>query len=122
MDKAGLRLMFEAAADAYKDALIAVWGLRGTGCWWVAGDVGGLLCFDDWSIGLDDMIYCVDNDVSYEEYVAWQDYCVRSHEYGLDMMNLDAWHKGAPRIPEESFDRLDKLKRELEDAIEKAKR
>ena len=63
------------------------------------------------------MIYIVEECVTYEEFVEWEDYCTKCHEYNLPIMNIESWHKGCPRIKQSTFDRLDGLKKDLNEAI-----
>ena len=69
-------------------------------------------------LNMQDIVYCVENGVTSEEYEQWQDYGVKCAEYRLPILNLNAWHKGAPR---HDFTKLDALKKDLDDAIENEK-
>jgi hypothetical protein len=37
------------------------------------------------------------------------------------MLNINAWHKGAPRVPQETFDKLRKMKDELKNLCEETR-
>jgi hypothetical protein len=90
--------------------------------WWVGDEVGSIYCLeDDTFIDMDDIRYCVDNNVSRDTYEEYTEYNLNCSEYGFDTMNLDAFVHGAPRIPKESFDRLSECKKTLYDAIEDIK-
>jgi hypothetical protein len=67
---------------------------------------------------MQDVVYCVENGVTSEEYEQWQDYGVKCAAYYLPIMNLNAWHKGAPRY---DFIKLDALKKDLNEAIDNEK-
>jgi hypothetical protein len=67
---------------------------------------------------MQDIVYCVENGVTSEEYEQWQDYGVKCAEYHLSILNLNAWHKGAPR---HDFTKLDAAKKALEDEIKNEK-
>jgi predicted Fe-S protein YdhL (DUF1289 family) len=69
------------------------------------------------TIGIDDMIYCVDCDVTREEYMEWQEYCCDAAEFSFETPNLRSWLQGCPRTPSETFERLHKLKADLNNAI-----
>ncbi len=119
-----MREEFEKAVDAYVNAFTKQFGLDEKDCWWT-GDRVGLdnFCFGDChAISLDDMIYCVENGVTYDEYVAYVDYWIKCDEYNFPRMNLKSWHEGAPRIPDSTFSKLDTMKRDFEDLIEREKR
>lgn len=92
-------------------------------CWWVGDDVGGACCFDDDTfICMDDIRYCVDNDVEYNTYLDYIDYSCKCSEYGFGSMNLDAFVKGAPRVSNEQFEKLDGLKHDLYEAVDNVKK
>jgi hypothetical protein len=90
--------------------------------WWVGDEVGGVFCLeDDTFIDMNDIRYCVDNDVDYETYTEYLDYITRCDGYGFDKINLNAFVKGAPRISNEQFDRLDKMRQEFHKTINEVK-
>lgn len=114
-----LRHDFEKAVAGYVAAFLKQFDLRGYYCYWVGDRIGvDLFCFNDqYAVNLDQMIYIVEEGVTYEEFVEWEDYCTKCREYNLPTMNLESWHKGCPRIPQSTFDRLDGLKKDLNEAI-----
>jgi hypothetical protein len=61
-------------------------------------------------------VYCVENNVKYNEYLEYQEYNGKCCEYNLRTMNLESWHKGAPR---NDFSKLDALRKELNDEVDK---
>jgi hypothetical protein len=69
------------------------------------------------TINMDDIIYCVEHDVTKEEYIEWQEYICDAAEFGFDTPNLKSWMMGCPRTPEATFKRLRKLKADLNNAI-----
>lgn len=89
---------------------------------WVAGDVGTVVCInDEFYVSLDDIIYMLDNDVSWNEFLQWWDYCMNTALLGFnDSPNLKSWHKGCPRkIDKETMERLLKMKRDLDAEVER---
>lgn len=114
-----LRHDFEKAVAGYVAAFLKQFEIDEHYCWWVGDRVGlDVFCFEDISaISLPDMIFCVENGVTRKEFFEHEEYCVKCHEYNLPIMNLESWHKGCPRIPQSTFDRLDGLKKDLDDAI-----
>lgn len=114
-----LRHDFEKAVAGYVAAFIKQFGLSKFYCYWVGDRIGmDVFCFDDYyAITLSDMIFCVENGVTYKEFMEHEDYCTKCREYNLPTMNLESWHKGCPRIPQSTFDRLAGLKKDLDDAI-----
>ena len=120
MNKAHIKLLkenYEKACNDYVAALLTLWDLDGYYGFWIGEDVGGVYEYGDgiFTINMQDIVYCVDNGVTEEEYEEMLEYCVKCLEYNLPTMNLNAWHKGAPR---HDFTKLDALKKDLDDAIE----
>ena len=120
MNKAHLKLLkenYEKACNDYVRALLALWDLDGFYGDWIGKEVGGVYDYGDgiFTIGMQDIVYCVENGVTEKEYEEMLEYCCKCHEYNLPTMKIDAWHKGAPR---HDFTKLDALKKDLDDAIE----
>ena len=122
MNKAHKKLLkenYEKACNDYVRALLTLWDADYKYGYWVGDEVGGVYDCDGWIfINMQDVVYCVENGVTSEEYEKWQDYCVKCSEYHLPILNLNAWHNGAPR---HDFTKLDAAKKELEDEIENEK-
>jgi hypothetical protein len=66
---------------------------------------------------MDDIIYCVLNDVTSEQYEEWQQYICDASEFGFDTPNLRSFVRGCPRTPPETFQHLREIKATLNDAI-----
>ena len=123
MNKAHIKLLkenYEKACNDYVRALLTLWGLHGFYGYWIGGEVGGVYDYGEglFTIGMCDIIYCVENGVTEEEYEEMIEYFCKCREYNLPTMNLNAWHKGAPR---HDFTKLDAAKKALEDEIENEK-
>lgn len=132
MSKTSINLKqdFEKAVDAYVDALLYMWSdydnddpsftpIYG---YWVSDDKSGVYCYgDDIFINLSDIILCVEKEVSYNDYMEWMDYCTQAHEFGFDEPNLRSWLNGCPRVPQESFDKLQNMRENLESLVEVVK-
>lgn len=117
-----MKVNFEKAVNDYVAAFLELFDLDEHDCWWVCDEVGrNLFCFYDSAISLSDMIFCIHNNVSYDEFVEHEEYCIKCHEYNLPTMNIESWHKGCPCIPQSTFDKLDGLKKYLDDAIKNEK-
>lgn len=120
--KGKLRQKFEAACNSYRHALESMWDLNAADGYWIGDEVGGL--YDNGgfvTISLLDMIYCVENDLEWDEYDEWTQYNIKAHEFNFNCINLKSWHMGCPRVPEETFERLRGMKKELEEAIKEEK-
>ena len=96
-----LRRNFEKAVGDYLAAFCEQFEIDPKDGWWVLDEIGtNLYCFGDINaIGLSDMIYCVENGVTYDEFMKWTDYNVDCLEFNLPNINLKSWHMGAPGIP-----------------------
>lgn len=120
--KALLQEEYERSVINYLNALLQNWELDSEYGYWVGDEIGGLYAYGDWLfISMDNIIFCVKNDVTEKEYSEWTEYNSKCTEYNLRGMNLKAWHAGAPRMPKESFEHLDSLKEELNKKVEEFK-
>ena len=123
MNKEQLKKNFENACNAYAMELCLQWDIDNRRCFWIGNEVGGVFEYEgDVHLNMGEIIYIVENNITIEEVYEWQDYCVKAHEYGFNLLNLRAWHRGAPRIPQETFEELDILKGALNEKIEKIKK
>lgn len=123
MNKAQIKLLkenYENACNDYVRALLNLWGLDGFYGYWIGKEVGGVYDYGcgTFTIGMQDIVYCVENGVAEKEYEEMLEYCFKCYEYNLPAMNLNAWHKGAPR---HDFTKLNALKKDLDEAIENKK-
>lgn len=122
MDKTQLREQWEKACNDYMKELLRVWELDTFYAYWVGEDVGGVLDYDGaFSISMEEIIFCVENDVTEEQYEEWQNYICDAAEFGFSTPNLKSWMKGCPRTPPEVFARLRAMKKDLADAVEEEK-
>ena len=115
-----LRENYEKACNDYVQALLNLWDLDGYYGYFIGNEVGGVYDYGDgiFTIGMQDIVYCVENGVTEKEYEELLEYCCKCAEYNLPTMNLNAWHKGAPR---HDFTKLDTLKKDLDDTIDNEK-
>lgn len=122
MNKAHIKLLkenYENACNDYVRALLTLWGVDYKLGYWIGDEVGGVYDCDGWVfLNMQDIVYCVENNITSKEVSEWQDYYVKCHDYNLPAMNLNAWHKGAPR---HDFTKLDVAKKSLEDEIKNEK-
>jgi hypothetical protein len=110
-----LRTRYEKACGEYLAWFCDQMGMeRGD---WVGGHAGGVACVGDYFIGMDDIMTAVDNDLSFDEFLEWYDYCLI---VGRGSPNLRSWVDGCPRLSAEDLDKIEearRLIRELEDGI-----
>ena len=122
--KRQLKEDWHKACNGYLVELLRMWELDGFYGYWIADEVGGVYDYADGSfdIGMDDIIYCVEHDVTRDQYDEWQDYIIDASEFGFDTPNLRSWMHGCPRTPKETFDKLKRLKADLNAAIDEEKK
>lgn len=125
-----LKQDFDMAVDAYVDALLYMWSdyesedpaFTPNYGFWVGDDKSGVYCYgDDTFINLSDIILCVEREVSYEDYTEWVDYCTQASEFGFDEPNLRSWLNGCPRVPQETFDKLQDMKENFASLVDVVK-
>lgn len=121
--KRQLREDWEKACNGYLVELLCMWELDSFYGYWIGDEDGSLYDYGDgmFTINMDDIIYCVENDVTKEQYEEWQEYCVSANEFGFSTPNLRSWMLGCPRTSPEVFDRLRALKADFLQAVEEEK-
>lgn len=117
-----LKVNYDAACNAYLEALLKMWELDAHYGYWIGDEVGGVYDYDGgFTINMDDIIYCVENGVTERQYYEWQEYICDASEFGFDLPNLKSWMHGCPRTPQEVFEHLRGLKKDLAEAVEEEK-
>jgi hypothetical protein len=107
-----------AVCERYVKLLAEKWDLDWHEAYWVGNELGGLCDFDgDFTITLTDMVYVVENDASYAEYMEWMNYNIDAHRWGFHNINLKSWHMGAPRVSNDVFIHLQELMTKVNEAI-----
>ena len=121
--KRQLKEQWGKACEGYLCELLRMWELDAHYGYWISDEVGGVYDYGDgmFTIGIDDMIYCVDCDVTREQYVEWQEYICDASEFGFATPNLRSWMKGCPRTSAETFKHLREIKAMLNDYVQEEK-
>ena len=121
--KAMLREQWEKACNGYLTELLRMWELDAYYGYWIGEEIGGVYDYGGgmFTIGMNDIIYCVEHDIGREQYIEWQEYCCDAAEFGFDMPNLKSWIMGCPRTSQEVFKKLREMKKILDDAIKAEK-
>ena len=121
--KRNLREQWLKAVRGYLCELLRMWELDAYYGYWIGEEIGGVYDYGGgmFTIGMDDIIYCVEHDIGREQYIEWQEYCCDAAEFGFDTPNLKSWMMGCPRTPPEVFEKLRKMKAELNEAIKAEK-
>lgn len=125
MTKGHLKILkdnFEKGCNGYLNELLYLWELSSKDGFWIANEVGGLYAHGETIfINMAEIIFCVENNVSMETYMDYSDYCLKCKEYNFNIPNLPSYFKGCPTVPQETFDRLDDLKRQMNECINDTK-
>ena len=113
-----LKTSYEDACNNYLFALLNMWELNANGGYWIGDAVGEIYDYDGaFTISMQDIVFCVENSVSMEKYTEYVDYYIKCREYKFSCTNLPSYVKGCPTVPQETFDKLDDLKRRMEKCI-----
>ena len=91
--------------------------------YWIGDEVGGVYDYGDgmFTLNMDEIIYCVENDVTEAEVMVWQEYICDAAEFGFDTPNLRSFVRGCPRTSAETFKHLREIKAMLADAVQEEK-
>ena len=121
--KAMLREQWEQACNGYLVELLRMWELDAHYGYWNSDMPGTIYHYGEThNLSMEDIIYCVENDIEEDEVLAWEDDTLDAYEFGFNMPNLRSWHMGCPRTSQDVFDKLRSLKADLSAAIEEEKR
>lgn len=122
MDKKTLLKNYECACNNIIMELLKEWELDSGYGYWIGDIVGGLYDYDGYiTIDMVDAVYCIKNNISRDTYNEYVDYNVRCIQNNLTTMNLNSYIKGAPRVTEETFNKIEELKKGIQDIIEEEK-
>ena len=121
--KQQLKEQWKQACHGFQVELLRMWELDAYYGYWIGEEIGGVYDYGGgmFTIGMNDIIYCVEHDIGREQYIEWQEYCCDAAEFGFDMPNLKSWIMGCPRTSQEVFKKLRKMKEELNEAIKAEK-
>lgn len=112
MDKKTLLKNYECACNNIIMELLKEWELDSGYGYWIGDIVGGLYDYDGYiTIDMVDAVYCIKNNISRDTYNEYVDYNVRCIQNNLTTMNLNSYIKGAPRVTEETFNKIEELKK-----------
>ena len=120
--KRELKEGYETMCNNYRDALLRMWELDGHYGYWNSDQPGTIYHYGEMhNLTMEEIIYIVDNDIEEAEVMVWEDYMLDALEFGFDVPKLMAWHRGCPRIPNATFDRLRQMKADLEKLVDDEK-
>ena len=121
--KQQLKEQWKKACRDFLDELLRMWELDAHYGYWIGNEDGTMYDYGDgmFTISIDDIIYCVLGDITYEQYMEWQEYVCDAAEFNFNTPNLRSWIRGCPRTPPEVFAKLRNLKADLAKAVEEEK-
>lgn len=120
--KQQLKEDWKQACNGYLVELLRMWELDAHYGYWIGDEIGSVYDYGgSFTISMDDIIYCVEHDVTEKQYMEWQDYLCDAAEFGFDTPNLKSWMMGCPRTSQEVFKKLREMKKILDDAIKAEK-
>ena len=117
-----LKEQWRKACNGYLVELLRMWELDAHYGYWVGDEHGTMYCYGEThNLTMEEIIYIVECDIEEDEVLEWEDYCLDAHEFGFDIPNLRAWHRGCPRTSQEVFNHLRQIKSDLNAAVEEEK-
>ena len=120
--KCRLKKRYEDVCNGYLCELLRMWELDAHYGYWNSDSPGTIYHYGEThNLSMEDIIYCVENDIEEDDVLAWEDYTLDAHEFGFNTPNLRSWHMGCPRTPQAVFDKLRGLKADLAAAIDDEK-
>lgn len=119
--KQELRLAYEVACTNYLAAFMEQYDLSCDPHPWVADEVGTVALVGDDYFNMEEIRFCVDKEIPWDEVSEWQDYNEEASCIGLDLINLKSWNIGYRGVPKERRDRIKSMRRELEELVEQTK-
>lgn len=112
-----LKENYENACNGYLTALLNMWELDSYYGYWVADDVGGVYSYGDTGLfmNMDEIIYCVNNNISSDTFRDFLDYVVWAHEFEQTTPTLKQWCEGVfSAIDIETRNKLSDMKAEMQ--------
>lgn len=99
-----LKERYQKACNAYLRELLRMWELDERYGYWNSDQPGTIYHYGEThNLSMEDIIYIVENDIEEDEVLAWEDYTLNAHEFGV-------------------FDKLFDLKADLKAAVEEEKK
>ena len=77
---------------------------------WVARQAGTVCCVSGYYISMEDMRYMMLNNITWNTFLEWYDYCMDMFYLNFHTVNLQSWCKGCPRYTKEKIEKLKKEK------------
>ena len=79
-----LKAKHEEVCNGYLLELANMWEIDNLGYgFWVGGEIGGVYAYGDTFLGMDEIRFCVINNVTREQYDEWTEYCTWASSFGF---------------------------------------
>lgn len=116
-----LKRNFELTAQGYVKLLCKMWHLDESYGYWVADEIGGVWCYGDthFVVTYDDLRVLVEQDVTFDVFNEYDEYCSWAIEFGQIEPNLSAWLNGCPRHSKATMERIKAMKVNLDTELAK---
>ena len=117
-----LKEQWRKVCNGYLVELLSMWELDAHYGYWSGDEPGTVYHYGEThNLSMEEIIYCVENDIDEDEVLAWEDYLLDANEFSFDTPNLRSWHRGCPRTEQAVFAKLRALKADLDKAVEDEK-
>ena len=106
----GIKEAFESVCEEYLIVFCYMYDLGYEKDAWVAGEPGTVANIGDYFVNFDDIRYCVDNCLGWDDFIGNYDYNLEASYLGLPYINLPSWVKGCQRPTKEEIQKLRAMK------------
>lgn len=116
-----LKQRYEEVAQEYRVAMIKKYypyEVPFADSYWVGDEIGGVLYVCDAFIDYNTLRWIVDEDIRYDKWVDWCQYCEIVGDFGIKTPTLKEWCEGRKVLSQEQIQKLAKAKQELQDLID----
>lgn len=115
-----LKSEYKKACDAYLHRFCELIEMDEFYADWI--DLGATAEVGDYVVSMQDIMTAVEANISSHKFLEWYDYTMRVGMLGLHTCNLDAWLRGCPRHSEDSLERIELIRAELDRLVDEEKK
>ena len=108
-----LRQAYDKSCNDYVKSLCSNYEFCFDDATWIADDIGGILEVNDFFLNMHEIIFCVDMNVIYDDFVEFYDYNLRASSLGLNAINIQSWFRNCPHLTEKQLDDLEQKQRDI---------
>lgn len=111
-----MQQLYNTACNNYLEAFAEKHDFDMRDCGWVSDEPGGIATVGDYFVDMQTLKDDIDMDATEKEFLKWYDYTMSCSETELASCNFRSWLKGCPRYSDATFEKLRRLKSEVEEA------